>query len=81
MIESTRVQQHDQDHADEGAEIAAAAAEDVGAADDHRGDRRQQVGVAHALVGLGRIAGEQHAGEAGADAAEHEGSEDHARWC
>ena len=49
-----------------GAEIAAAAAEDVGAADHHGGDRGQEVGVAHALVGLGRVAGEQHAGEAGA---------------
>ena len=56
--------------------IAAAAAEDVGAADHHRGDRGQQVGVAHALVGLGRVAGEQHAGERGAEAGDDEGADD-----
>ena len=61
MIDSTLFSSTIRIDADHGAEIAAAAAEDVGAADHHRGDRRQQIGVAHPLVGLGRVAGEQHA--------------------
>ena len=55
------VEQHDQDHADERADVASAPAQDVGAADDDGGDRGQEIGVAHALIGLLRIAGEKDA--------------------
>ena len=44
-----RLQQRDQDDAGDRAEIAAAAAEDRGAAEHHGGDGRQQIGIAHRL--------------------------------
>ena len=59
-------------------EKGAAAAEDAGAAEDHRRDRRKEIGVAHGLVGVGRVAGEQHAGERGAGAGDGKAGDDHA---
>ncbi len=56
--------------AGDGADIVAAAAEDRGAADRHRGDRGEEIGVAHAEIGLRGVAGEQHAGERGGEARE-----------
>ena len=53
-----------------GAEIRAAPAEDMGAAQHHGGNRGQQIGVAHALRGLGGIAGQKHAAKR-AEAARH----------
>src|SRR5215813_13040113 len=44
-----RLQERDQDHAGDGAEIGAAAAEDRGSAEDDGGDRLQEVGIAHRL--------------------------------
>jgi hypothetical protein len=49
----------------------------VGAADDDGGDRGQQISVAHPLIGLRRIAGEQHSGQPGAQAAQREGCDQH----
>src|ERR1700722_3798194 len=66
------VQEHDQDDADEGAEITTAPTENIGAADDDGGDRGKEIGIAHPLIGLCRIAGEQHACEARGETAEGE---------
>ena len=59
-----RVQEHDQDDAPARAPLAPASAADVGAADDNGGDGRQEIGIAHALIGFGGISGEQHARKA-----------------
>ena len=79
--------------AGDGAEIVAAAAEDRGAADRDRRDRGEEIGVAHAEIGLAGIAGQQHAGERGGRAGDHVGQHDGAggrhagelgdgrRWC
>ena len=58
-----RLQQRDQDDAGDSPEVVAAPAEDRGAAQHDRGDRRQQIGIAHRLRGLARIASEQDAAE------------------
>jgi hypothetical protein len=59
------LQQRDENDAGGRAEVAAAPAEDRGAAENDRGDRRQEVGVTHRLRRLTCVAGQQHAAERG----------------
>src|SRR5262245_52776286 len=55
-----RLQEGDQDDAGDGAEIGAAPAHDGGAAEDDGGDGGQEIGIAHGLRRLARIAGEEN---------------------
>ena len=63
-----RLQQGDQDDAGDGADVASPSAEHIGAAEHDRGDRRQEVGIAHRLVRALGPTGEQHAAKRGARA-------------
>ena len=64
-----------ENHARHRSEIIAAPAEDRGAAEHDGGDRRQEIGVPHALRGLAGVAGEQDAAERGQAAGNRENGE------
>ena len=66
-------QRREDQRAAEDAEIVAAAAGDARAAEHDDGDRGEQVGLAHVVVGLRGEAGEQQADERRAEAAQHIG--------
>ena len=62
-----------QDHGDrpgDGPGVAAGAAENRGATDDHRGDGRQHVEIAHPEVALLRVPGEHDPAQTGTEPAE-----------
>ena len=71
----TAEEERDQDHAGDGAEIGAAAAEDRGAAEHDGGDRRAADRRRPSPGGLAGIAGEQHAAEGREAAREREGDQ------
>jgi hypothetical protein len=58
-----RLKEGDQDNAGNRAEKGAAPTEDAGSTEHHGCDRREEIGVAHGLIGVGRVAGQQHAGK------------------
>ena len=66
----------EEDRAAQDAEIVAAPPGDQGAAEHDHGNRREQVGVAHAVERLGAEAREEDADQRGAEAAQHVGADD-----
>jgi hypothetical protein len=76
-----RLQQRDQDDAGDGADIFSPTAEDRGAAEHHRRDRGQKIGVAHRLRRLTGIARQHFAAKRRKPARQRKGQEHYALGC